>query len=481
MLQLRSGLVKLYNDLLGVDVSVGVLARAVRRWLGLQAASDVPGFWARNAIRCLEIFRIWLLIGSQLHRLDTVTIMLVQPLFPWHMKGTLSTAGSLIFRIPALRRSLEFLRSLFVVTVLAAAWVTASAFPALLAIGFHPENASDPFDPSWFFLLVYLVPVIMVLFQAIVRHDAIRRWDAFKDGVKALLQFALLLSFWSMVVYAIWSPIDAIWPGLSLEIVRLPEDLALAHSTQGYLDRLEYIVALFTDHPGRTYPFLFGFFLTFGVLLLAWLRSQLETFGQSERGPDRPGFMRWFGGRFLSSYNLSRSLLHHYGFERYLSDIFDEGYYGTRPTDHVIEESLRPPTAHTEHRDPAHCYTCSPKSVGDYYSSTKCPPIVVGLGVADLGTSKVGVVPPDMPLVCGLRAATAVVPLLPPVEYHHHTYVDAVNVTAVPMPAMLKLLRTHGLAKGVTAVHAYLVQSTFSASPNLNGKMRRYLLPISST
>ena len=81
----------------------------------------------------------------------------------------------------------------------------------------------------------------------------------------------------------------------------------------------------------------------------------------------------------------------------------------------------------------------------------------MGLGVADIATGKVEVMDDEAPLVCGLRAATALVPLLPAVNYGGRLYTDCTNVTAVPMPALLRLLRRHGIHERAGAIHVYRV------------------------
>lgn len=452
MLQSRSGMAKLYNDLLRVDIPLGVLTRAVRRWLGFQAAGDIANPWIRRAVKALEVFRIWLLIGTQLYRMGAVAKLLLRPLFLSRARAKLATAGGLIFRLDAMRRALSFVGSMVCIVVLAAAWVTISASPAALSYLFIDGSLDKTWEAALFLLLVYSVPLVMVILQVATKHDAVSRGYAFVDGLKGVFQFALLMLFWSIVVYTLWSPVDALWPNLGLGIQSLPRELAAAGAS------VEALKA-FVEPLSSRLPFLVGTVFVVGIAFFAWVRFKRDSPPLPTKDPERPGFLRWYGGRFLLAYNLSRSLLHHYGLERFLSRTFDcEDYYGPLDTDRAIEQSLRPvSSAPAKDRDPALCIKSHSKTVGEYASTRQSPPIAVGLGAADLADGHICIMPDDMPLICGLRAATAVVPLLPSVEYRQHTYVDALNVTSVPTPAMLKLLRSRGVADGVTGIHAYRV------------------------
>ena len=62
----RAGLVRLYNEILGLPLSIGTLARIVRRVLGLIGTCEVRGFGNRWLARVAEIIPLWVLIGRKL-------------------------------------------------------------------------------------------------------------------------------------------------------------------------------------------------------------------------------------------------------------------------------------------------------------------------------------------------------------------------------------------------------------------------------
>jgi predicted acylesterase/phospholipase RssA len=458
MLQVRSGLVHLYNDLLRIHLPVGILARIVRRWLGLQAAAECSSWIARLAVQAMELYRIWLLIGSQLHRLVSVVPVLVRPLFMPRTRSRVATAGSLIFQFRALRvigSAVGYFAMLFILTT---AWVTLSVSPALLLYFFNWIDASTGWQ--WMALIVLLpalIPLAMTLLQVISRHDALTQCDALRDGLKGLFLFLVLLVVWGGVALVLWAIIAPHILGQVAAIVAgSPWDVNPFASVN--------VASMLKLSTG---PFLVGtgifLIVCFAAVLLFW-RERAPISGTQPR----MSFVRWYGKRFLQSYNLSRSLLHHYALEKFLVDYFDPGYYGPRDTGKMLERALRPLILKpADGVDLAGCCSKTRKVVSHYYAPERRRPIVVGLGVANVGTGDVDVMDANAPLICGLRAAAARAPFLPPVNYRETLYTDCSNVTPVPMPVLLKLLQRHDVHDAAKIIHVYRASPVPFSQPRL--------------
>lgn len=453
MLQVRSGLVKLYNDLLRIQLPIGVITRAVRRWLGFAAASDIPGFWSRQGVRVLEWFRIWLLLGAQLYHLSKMAPTLVRPLLTHRVKARVSTAGGLIFRFPILQEVLRTCLDFVSLYILSSSWVLISAIPGIILI-----ELKGHIHASWylvaFFGLPYLFPLLMALAQAVTKHDAVTHMDALKEGAKGFSKFFVSIFVWSIVTYLL----SALF--IHKIITGIPEIVYNNRNKQGW-EAAAQIMVDFAIRPESFWAFMTGALILGVILGFAVVRYLLERSQEHKATGEKLGGWGWYARNFLRGYGLARSLLHHYPIESFLAKHFDRDYYAKLDMDHAIEESLRTPAIKpAKDRDPTRCHKGSMKTVGEYFtSSQRNPPIAIGLGVAEVGNTvgSVEIVPETVPIVCALRAATALVPLLPPVEVEGKLYVDATNVTSVPMPALLKLLRKHGIADNVKAVYAYRV------------------------
>jgi predicted acylesterase/phospholipase RssA len=160
--------------------------------------------------------------------------------------------------------------------------------------------------------------------------------------------------------------------------------------------------------------------------------------------------------------------LHHYGLEKFLADLFDREYYGPVDRGRDWESSLEEPATTTAPPgEPGKCVECdSAKKIGYYSSPERNPRIALGLGVADVGSGKVDVMDENASVVCGLRAATALIPMFPAVRYEGRLFIDSTNVSPVPMPALMSLLRRHGVNAQSTVIHVYRVSPVpFSRPP----------------
>jgi predicted acylesterase/phospholipase RssA len=452
LLRVRSGLVRLYNHMLGIHLPIGAITRIVRRWLGFKAAAEIPGKLSQVGVRLLELFRIWLIIGAQLHRLITIIPMLVRPLFVSKAGARVATAGSLIFRFRALRLLRTLLISVITLFVLSTTWVTLSALPAVL-IFFVRDKTPAPWYLQAVIGLSYLFPLLMAFLQAVNRHDAVTYRGALRDGLKGFFQFVVLLFVWGGIAYLFWTGI------IYRNDETISEPLKLL-SSKIMTNRIQ-------DNP-IAQIFLGGTTISLFIVFWAWLRYRWDRARETLVAQPLMTFMSWYGRRFLRSYNLARSLLHHHGLEKFLAELFDPDYFGQINTEKSLEEALRKPILRpAEERDPAICFKTSTKKVRDFHAKERRVPIAVGIGVANVGSGEVEVMDGDAPLVCGLRAATALVPLLPAVNYGGKLYVDSTNISSVPMPALLRLLHGHRVHDQASMIHVYRVAPVPFSQPRL--------------
>jgi predicted acylesterase/phospholipase RssA len=300
----------------------------------------------------------------------------------------------------------------------------------------------------------------MTVAQVARKHDAVTRFGALSDGFRGLAQFAISLF---------------IWGALPFTLIRI---LALDNRSQW----LELSLTSADVYAGSI--FLIGTGIAGLTICVAWLLSRYDRRRQHIEGEAGMGFMQWYGKRFLQSYSLSRSLLHHYGLEKFLADLFDREYYGPIDRGKDWENSLEEPALTTAPPgEPGKCVECdSAKRIGDYNSRERNPRIALGLGVADVGSGKVDVMDEDAPLVCGLRAATALTPVFPAVRYQDRLFIDSTNVSSVPMPALLSLLRRQGVNEQSTVIHVYRVSPVpFSRPPARQAQQPQTFLNLIDT
>lgn len=149
-IQRRAGLIRLYNDLLGIDLPFGAVTRIVRRFLGFKAASSITNPFKRVAIQFLELMRGWLVVGAELRRLTPIVPIIVNPLVNKARDLQLSTAGSIIFKFRPVEifwRSLKWTWS-FMFWV--SAWVSLSLLIAVIPISpVIVFNLATDGDWSW--------------------------------------------------------------------------------------------------------------------------------------------------------------------------------------------------------------------------------------------------------------------------------------------------------------------------------------------
>ncbi len=501
-LRVRSGLVGLYNDILGVHLPIGVITRLIRRILGIRAAAAIPddksGSWNRKAVIALELYRIWLLIGATLPRFLTLTPLLFRPikqcllrLLPTSMQSALgthvATASSLIFRVPLLRLLIHGSGYLLVFFLLSSFWVGISAFISLVAYLIAAAIGTNTLN--WLVVLIVfifplllpfslLVPISLSVFQSARVHDGVSTGVAFIDSLKELFQFVatfLALSLpWYLLGYYIfgfnifhqdgiesghgWSAL--LFPTLGLVIVVLT---SVVVGLRYWFER-ERLSGRETDIPSVMRRIV--------GKLKKWRHPSRPLDPDTEKVNTKTTFLQWYAQAFLQSYNLSSSLLHHYGIEKFLSDLVDKNYYGDIDWDEAWQLSLNEPLPREAQADNA-CdvkYSQNAKTIGFYYSDEQNPRIAIGLAVADVrkvGIDVVDIMEDDASVVCGLRAATAWSPLFPPVRYGKSLYVDSTNVCPVPMPALIKLLHRYQVNPDSTVIHVYRVAPVPFSRPML--------------
>ncbi|NNG15800.1 MAG: hypothetical protein HKM89_04905, partial [Gemmatimonadales bacterium] len=191
------------------------------------------------------------------------------------------------------------------------------------------------------------------------------------------------------------------------------------------------------------------------------------------------GRHRGYVRNLLAGYDLAGGLFHPHALRQFFVALFDREYYGAVNMDDVVERTLgddRSP------RDNASSVVLSddctpwarkrPKVVGDY-ARTK-PPIHVGLGVADVESGQLEVVPNETKVVDGLLAAVAVTPLFPPQRIGERLFIDGTNIANEPTRSLLWLLRDR-VNEDSKVVHIYSVASLPFSHPLLGEEREPYL------
>ena len=162
----KTGLVRLYNDVLSIDLPFGTVTRLIRRFLGISAAKSVGRWYKRWPIRIIEFLRLWLVAGSELRRLSPAFPILLRPLAVRSTYVSPSTAGSIIFKFRPIENFWNFLRYAWSFLFLLNFWLLLSwafvAVPFILA-GMATGPAADGYAYFWVFYVVYLLPIILPL------------------------------------------------------------------------------------------------------------------------------------------------------------------------------------------------------------------------------------------------------------------------------------------------------------------------------
>jgi len=436
-LGMKTGLVRLYNDLLSIQLRIGTVARFIRRILGFLAAGEVRSAagkagtrsenrdrMARAAARTVELLRVWLLLGRSLARSAPLAIMLLWPFSHRKVKARAASAGTLIFRFEELERFLSGALNLGVFVILLVVWVSVSWLVISPLAWAFLDPKKVPIWVPWGLLVLYAIPIFA--FTKIARDwdRSDRLMDVLREQAKGVVMFAFLMLKWS-VVAVLLILIGALALSPMFESLALP--LELSDELWNYVRHLLFI--------SNFLAIVLGLLVALGVsvwLFQGWLRKR--------RGiPSTGRFRKWYLRRFLRRYNLEESLAATHPLEYFLAELFDPKFYGQREFDEAVEDSLADQHRQTSSEKAEN--VAAKKKVALYAEAPRCRPIHVGLAAADVGSGEMCVMPKHTSVVEGLKAATAVAPIFPPKRLGKNLYVDGTNVANVPTRALVKLLR----------------------------------------
>jgi len=424
-LSTKSGLIRLYNDVLEVNVPFDAIVRVIRRVLGLLASAEIQRWYMRWSLRVLEFNRIWLLVGSNLLAVARLVPMFVRPLV-----GTRRTrpqsAGSLIFRFPIndkvgaiTIRSAAFLLLLVI-------WLGGSLLPFIL-VTFSPLPLKEEL---WLIVVLAIAYAAVAMFGLIAtyRFDTISLADAFRDATRGAAQFTWLLVKLSVVLIGIVAAVKTIWDTVDFTLID-NSDIRYVPK-QWFSDHLESILWLiFEAVRVGTVLFIIGA----GIVGLAYL----STRGWAKYKKLRLPFS--FGGSYLQKllryYNLDRSLLHTYDLRSFLVELFDSGYFGETDLNEVVSDSLRDAKERSSNPAP------SKKRVADYGGDHHVSPIHVGIAAANVLDGDLETIPECEPVVDSIEAAMALVPLYPAKQLGGRLFVNGTNIARVPTRATSSFLR----------------------------------------
>jgi len=440
----KTGLVRLYNDLLSIDLPFGAIARIVRRGLGIASASAIASKLKRRVVQFVEAMRLWLVLGTELRRLAPVLPIAMRPLTGGAEKIRHSTAGSIIFRFRPIENLWRFVTWLWSFALVLNFWVIVSWIVALLPF-FIPRLFGDIDERPvylYIFYFLYLLPIILPLTPVAMAYDRTKLRTAMRDLSKGLFAFLFYLFKWTIV----------------LVLLMLGTVLVL---------QLLLSVLMLTNLPltggGKT-PLLsvdlYVIFIVIGISIFLvivrpaiWVVSAFTSF-RRDRKNKRLGFGRWYLRRFLDSYGIGSALAENYNLKRMLVGLFDRGYYGDPPFDKVLSDSMK--DIETEGFVPP--LKPQRKTLAMYRArrSTRDRPIIVALTATDVGSGSMVVLPESSSVVDGMLASTAATPLFPSIRIGDRVLIDAFEVGNDPTGALVELFQEHELAD-VEDVHIYPV------------------------
>ncbi|GEM_PF-1016024 len=443
-LKTKSGLVRLYNDILGLHIAFGTLVRALRRVLGFLAATEVPTLFARVALRVLEFTRIWLLVGSNLRGVSRLLPLLVKPVLPRTHRVRPLSAGSLIFRFPINHRIVPPLVHGAAFFLLLVFWLAGSLlplfFPALLWfwIGSDPDTG---FRIAWWTVILYVF-IAMFALVATAKVDATNVRDAWRDNQRGIAQFAWLTLKLLAVLVAVAVGLAVLIEAGKASTAGAPGDPSVLVDVESLRDRVAQVV--FVLLAIGTSLFVAVAFAVFGSIYYSKFRAWL-------RGAREPhSYSRSYLQRFLASYHLDRSLLDTYDLRKFLIELFDRDYYGATDIDDVVRDSLMNRKNRSAQRG------ANPKKTADYRSDDRAEKIHVGIAAANVLQGELETIPDSQNVIDSIEAAMAIVPLYPAKTLGGSVYVNGTNVANVPTRATSSFLRNRINEKSGT-VHLYSV------------------------
>lgn len=404
----RSGLAALYNDVLSIPLTIGTLTKIARRILGIVGAGAIPSGLHRGIIRAIESLRLWVLFGVNLGSMARLTPIFAKAFRP-PRKPNPATASALIFRSRFFDYTIRYGSYVLSFFVLAAAWLILStiAFP---------------------FAFIATVPLLFAAWR--YRSDPLSRSVA-KDGIQGMFAWFFLLLAWftaALLLYAFTHPAAAILPGAIIDPNAMLHPGTITSATALFDAFHHNWLNAYIDH------LLLAFFIVLLVIfVIAW---------------DITTHRYQFHERLLASYNLGDAIFKDHGLRAFIAELFDRDYY-TKPS---IKQAVKAGLEYTTATDSSDTPAPTRHKLEDYRSPNRneLERIHIALAVANTETGDLEVVPQNTAIIDGIMAATAVTPLLPPVELPVLTkegdvrnvlYVDGVNVTREPTHALLKTLR----------------------------------------
>ena len=454
----KTGLVRLYNDFLSIDLPFGALTRLVRRGLGVAAANAITSRAKRGIVKFVEFMRLWLVAGSELRRLAPVIPIIVRPLVGGSEKIRHSTAGSIIFKFRPIENLWKFIGWLWSFVLVLNLWVIGSwlvvASPfliVLLADWLIPGDGEKP-GYLYVFYFLYLLPIVLPLTPITLAYDRTRFKTATRDLSKGMFAFFYYLVKWTVVLGLLMlATVFAIQFALLLvSLTNLPI------IGNGPLARTNYAVFIYI-------------LVTITVFLVVvrpavWMIAGMVSYKRSRKN-EKISAGKWYMRRFLDSYRIGSSLADNYNLKRLLVEHFDPGYYGGAPIESVLEDSLKDAES-SGYKQPV---APTQRRMGNYLKARSKweHPIIVAVTAADVGTGRMIVLPQKNSIVDNLLAATAVTPIFPAVKLNDKVLIDAVDVGNNPTKALVELFQHYGLAD-VNDIHIYPIEPLPVSSKTLN-------------
>ncbi len=428
----RSGLVRLYNDVLNVPLAIGAITRFVRRILGMMAAAEIPNRTGRYIVRFVEFFRLTILAGSRLLQFSPLVAILLRSLRK--PRTYTATAGTLISRSQLLTQLGRFVQSMLAFVALLHLWVLISGIvlvPIAIPVG----------------LLVWKVPWVAGLLAVLLALGAVcavlalgqqlspfEREDfriTFSASLKDCITFVSFVIIWSVVLIAVHGSIH----------------LLIASVRSGSI----------LNSPILSSPvavLIYSSLIATGLLLVGLIALAINI-----RSAD-DGILN----RILRSYSLGASLLSTHELGTFLSTLFDKNFYPTSGVDDIVEASLNNQRTVSEPKTPK---DIAKRRIAHYEAPQRLEPIAVGTAAADVATGELRVLPSNTPVVTALLAATSYTPVFPPTEVDDRLFVDGIKVTSEPTSALFRMLRSR-VNENSSILHLYNVVPFPMSSPELS-------------
>jgi len=394
----RAGLIKLTNDLLNLDVSIGSIARVTRAILGMRALAEVRPLWKRWAGLTVEAWRLWKVVAANVVALAPIGVRLVQiAIAPhadrfgeWVAQSRWARRAFRVFAAPIPRVTCDQLVQ-FVAGIIA-------------KLGSQRQVGTTAGS---------------ILFRGAITKGLGRgvRWlgGFLVLGVVTGLPLVLVVS--AVAVIAYYSSDEA---KLILEELHHAVDAASLDSWLHAATKMQI-------------PWIVVFALA--VLVAFRLRAWLST------------------DRILRYYGISDALLDPYPLRSWFVKLFDPTYHGANNMDAIVEAALT-----TQHLDaePPEDIVASRRTLRDYAAHKS--PIHVAPMAANVQTGQLRVLSDETPVVDALLAATAMPPFFEARHCGDSWYIDGTVVANEPSRALLSYL-TPLVHEDATAVHIYPASS----------------------